>query len=382
MKLQEFQARKILVRHGVPVPNGEVASTAKEARFIAEALRGPVVVKAQVLVGGRGKAGGVKLANNPRDAEQAALEILGMSIKGVTVRQVLVAQAVSIEQELYLGLTVDRRAKSVVVMASAEGGVEIEDVARETPDRIVKAYCHPTLGLSEYQVRELAVAIGLHKDLLRDFATIGQRLYDTMVGADASLIEINPLVVTSGRLMALDAKIVLDDNALYRHKDLELMRDLGEEHPDETEARQEGLSFVKLEGNIGCVVNGAGLAMATMDLVKQQGKEPANFLDIGGGARAESVLAALRIISSDPEIKAVLFNIFGGITRCDEVAAGIVAARNELGLKLPVVVRLQGTNAEQATQILAGADIIAATSMEEATRKVAALTGSGDEHTD
>ncbi len=372
MKIHEYQAREILARYGAPVPQAEVASTPAEARAIAERLGGKVVVKAQVLVGGRGKVGGVKLAADPNEAEQVAGRILGMDLKGITVAKVLVAEAVSIQKELYIGMVIDRSRQAIVAMGSSEGGVEIEEVARTAPEKIVKVYAHPMIGFSDYHARQMGFAMGVDPALMADFTRVFMGLYRAFVAVDASLAEINPLVVSGGKLLAIDSKINLDDNALFRHQDLEAMRDLAEEDPYEVAAREKGLNFVKLDGNIGCVVNGAGLAMATMDVIKLYGGEPANFLDVGGGARAESVSAALQIILSDPKVKAVLFNIFGGITRCDEVAKGIIAARAQLERTVPMVVRLLGTNEEEAHRILAEANLISATTMEEAAQKVVA----------
>jgi succinyl-CoA synthetase beta subunit len=373
MKIHEYQAREILVQQGIPVPDAEVATTPAEARAIAGRIGGRVVIKAQVLVGGRGKAGGVKLAADPAEAQVVASQILGMDLKGITVRKVLVAQAVRFQKELYLGMTIDRATQRVVMMGSSEGGVEIEEVARTAPEKIVKVYLYPTMGLADYQARQMAFGMGIDPTLIRDFVRIVRGMYNAMMAVDASLVEINPLVIVDGRLLAIDSKILLDDNALFCHPGLEALRDLDEEDPYERAAREAGLNFVKLDGNIGCVVNGAGLAMGTMDVVKLYGGEPANFLDIGGGARSESVAAALKIILSDPKVKAVLFNIFGGITRCDEVAKGIIAAQAQLDRKVPMVVRLLGTNEEEAHRILATeSNLISATTMEEAAEKVVA----------
>jgi succinyl-CoA synthetase beta subunit len=372
MKIHEFQARDILAEQGIPVPLGEVATTPAEARAIAGRIGGRVVVKAQVLVGGRGKAGGVKLASDPAEAQAVARQILGMDLKGITVRKVMVAKAVNIQKEMYLGMTIDRATQRVVAMGCAEGGVEIEEVARTSPEKIIKIYIHPTLGLADYQTRQMGFDMGLDPTFSRDFMRIMHGMFNAMVAVDASLVEINPLVVVEGKLLAIDSKINLDDNALFRHPELEKMRDLDEEDPYERAAREVGLNFVKLDGNIGCVVNGAGLAMATMDVVKLYGGEPANFLDIGGGARSESVAAALNIILSDPKVKAILFNIFGGITRCDEVAKGIIAASSQLERTVPMVVRLLGTNEEEAHRILAEANLLSATTMEEAAELVVA----------
>ncbi len=370
MKLHEYQSKRIFAQYGVPIPQGDVASTPARARQIASRLSSRVVVKSQVLVGGRGKAGGIRLADDPDEAEEVAGKILGMKIKGLTVKKVLIDEAADIGQEIYLGIVIDRAKRRPVMMASAEGGVEIEEVARATPERIVKATVDPFLGLQPYQGRELAFGIGLPKELVRDFVKIAQGLSEAFVGCDASLAEINPLVVTGeGDLLAVDGKMLIDDNALFRHFELGEMRDADEESPEEQEARRHGLSYVKLDGEIGCMVNGAGLAMATMDVTKLYGGAPANFLDIGGGAQADRVAAALRIILPDPNVKAVLFNIFGGITRCDEVAKGILAALEEVPTSVPMVARLVGTNEEEGRRILADAKMVTAATLAEAAEK-------------
>lgn len=370
MKLQEYRSKEILARHGVPLLAGETATTPAEARAAAERIGGAVVVKAQVLVGGRGKAGGVKLAATPAEAEARAGDILGMDIKGITVQTVLVAPAADIAKEFYLGLILDRAARAITVIASAEGGVEIEETARTNPGAILRLPLHPLLGLQEFETRRIGFFLGIPAGLRRDFATVMRGLYAAFVESDADLAEINPLVVTDdGRLLALDAKITLDDSALPRHPDLEAMRDLNEEEPSEIAAREAGISFIKLDGSIGCMVNGAGLAMTTMDLVKLAGGEPANFLDIGGGAKADRVAAAFRIILDDPNVKAILVNIFGGITRGDEVAHGIVEARSQLHREVPMVVRIVGTNSEEAKPILARANLITADSLDDAAAK-------------
>ena len=376
MKLQEYRSKEILARHGVPIVAGRTASTPEEAREAASEIGGPVVVKAQVLVGGRGKAGGVKLAATPEEAEQRAREIIGLDIKGVTVKTVLVAPAAEIAKEYYLAFILDRATRAVTIIASAEGGVEIEETARTNPDAILRMPLHPLIGLQEHQVRRVAFFLGLPAELRKDFAVLMRGLNDTLFESDADLAEINPLVVTSdGTLVALDAKIVLDESALPRHPDLEAMRDLNEEEPSEVAAREAGISFIKLEGTIGCMVNGAGLAMTTMDLVKLAGGEPANFLDIGGGAKADRVAAAFRIILDDPNVRAILINIFGGITRGDEVAHGIVEARAQLTRDVPMVVRIVGTNAEEARPILAQANLITADSLDDAAAKAVAAAG-------
>lgn len=367
MKLHEYQSKRLFARYGVPIPRGDVAGSPEQARQIAARLGGKVVVKAQVLVGGRGKAGGIRVAGDPDEAERLAEQILGMEIRGLPVEKVLVDQAADIQQEIYLGVVLDRTVGRPVMMASSEGGVEIEEVARATPEKIARVLIDPFLGLQDFQARNLAMAMGLGREHIRNFTKIACGLYDAYGGCDASLAEINPLVVTSdGQLLAVDGKMVLDDNALYRHPDLAEMRDLSEEAPAEREARKYGISYVKLDGEIGCMVNGAGLAMTTMDIIKLAGGSPANFLDIGGGAKAAQVAAALRIILSDPNVKAVLFNIFGGITRCDEVAKGILEAMKEVSTDVPMVARLVGTNEEEGRALLAKADMQTASTLFEA----------------
>lgn len=378
MKLHEYQARELLARYGIPVTGGGVAVTPAEARAIAEQIGGPVVVKAQVHVGGRGKAGGVKLAQTPAEAEQVAGQILGMNIKGLTVEKVLVAEAVSYEREIYLSAILDRGSKRITMIASAEGGVEIEEVAKTNPAAIIKISAHPTMGLLDFQARELAFRIGLRDGKqARQFAQIASALYRAFVENDASLAEINPLVVKAdGSLLALDSKVLLDESALFRHPELAALRDPSAEPEAERRARAADITYIKLDGNIGCMVNGAGLAMATMDVIKLSGGEPANFLDIGGGAGKEKVKAALQIILSDPNVKAVLFNIFGGITRVDEVARGILAALEEVPTDVPMVARLVGTNEEAGRALLAGSKLIpAATLAEGAQKAVAAARG-------
>ncbi len=373
MKLHEYQSKAIFAQYGVPIPHGKVASTADEARQIAAQIGKRVVVKSQVLVGGRGKAGGIKVANDPDEAERFADQILAMKIKGLPVRKVLVDEAINIAQEIYLGVVVDRAAKRATMMGSAAGGMDIEEIARTTPEKIVRVPIDPAYGLLEYQARALAFAIGIPKPLVRDFTAIATGLYRAFVATDASLAEINPLVITAeNKLIAADGKIVLDDNALYRHPDLEQLRDIDEESPEEQRARNAGLSYVKLDGDIGCMVNGAGLAMATMDVIKFYGGEPANFLDIGGGAKADKVKTALEIILSDPNVKCVLFNIFGGITRGDEVARGIVEGLQGVKTRVPMVARIVGTNAEEGRKILADAKMITAETLEEGAQKAVA----------
>jgi succinyl-CoA synthetase beta subunit len=374
MKLHEYQSKQIFSKYGIPIPKGRVAVTAQEAHQIAEELGGRVVIKSQVLVGGRGKAGGIRLANNPHEAEDLATHILAMEIKGLPVRKVLVDEAAQIESEIYLGITNDRAARRPVMMASAAGGVEIEQVARETPEKIVRVHIDPLLGLKDYQARDIALGIDLPREHWKAFGQIARGLWEAYISCDATLAEINPLVITSDRrLLAVDGKMVLDDNALYRHPDLAEMRDLDVEAESEVEARKYGLSFIKLGGNIGCMVNGAGLAMTTMDIIKLFGGEPANFLDIGGGAGADKVAAALRIILSDENVKTVLFNVFGGITRGDEVARGILSALDDIKTNVPMVIRLVGTNAEEGRQILANANMITANTLAEAAQKAVAV---------
>ncbi len=378
MKLHEYQSKTLFSKYGVPIPKGRVAATAAEAKQIAEELGGRVVIKSQVLVGGRGKAGGIRLAKSPEEAEALATQILGMEIKGLPVRKVLVDEAANINSEIYLGITNDRAARKPVMMASSAGGVEIEEVARVTPEKIVRELIDPLLGLRDYQARDIAAGIDLPRAHWRAFSKIARGLWEVYQASDATLAEINPLVVTSeNNLLAVDGKMVLDDNALFRHSDLAEMRDLDVEAPSEIEARKYGLSYIKLDGNIGCMVNGAGLAMTTMDIIKLFGGEPANFLDIGGGAGHEKVAAALRIILSDKNVKAVLFNVFGGITRGDEVARGVLAALDEIQTQVPMVVRLVGTNAEEGRQLLADADMITAETLAEAAQKAVAVVKEG-----
>ena len=377
MKLHEYQSKTIFAKYGIPIPKGRVAATAEEAKQIAEELGGRAVIKAQVLVGGRGKAGGVKVAKNSDEAAEFASQILAMSIKGLRVRKVLVDEAAGIAHEIYFSITNDRAAKKPVMIASAAGGVDIEEVAATTPEKIIKVHVDPLLGLRDYQARDIAASIDLPRELWRDFSKIATSLWNVYRENDAELAEINPLVITKdNKLVALDGKMLIDDNSLFRHTDLAEIRDIDEEAPAETDARRHGLSFIKLDGNIGCMVNGAGLAMTSMDIVKLFGGEPANFLDIGGGAGADKVAAAMRIILSDPNVKAVLFNIFGGITRCDEVARGILVAMDQVKPKVPMVVRLVGTYAEEGRKLLENANMITAETLADAAKKaVAAAKG-------
>lgn len=384
MNLHEYQAKRLFAEHGVPIPAGDVATTPAEAREIAREYGGKVVVKSQVLIGGRGKAGGIKLANNPDEAEQRASEILGMDIKGFKVGKVLIDQQApgGIKQEIYLAVLIDRAARKPMVMASAEGGMDIEEVNEKSPEKIFKVHVEPALGVRGYQSTYLAASMELPRELWREFHKIVTGLYNCFQANDASLTEINPLVITGdGHLMALDGKMSIDDNSLYRHPNLAEMRDVDEETAAEKEARMNGINFIQLEGNIGCMVNGAGLAMATMDVVKKYGEEvgcaPANFLDIGGGAKAEQVATALRLILSDDSVKAVLINIFGGITRGDEVARGIIEALNQVATDVPMIVRLAGTNAAEGMALLADAEMETAVTLSDAAQKAVAAAKGG-----
>ncbi len=379
MNLHEYQARDILRRHGIPVPPGEVASTPAEAKAIAERFGGKVVIKAQVHAGGRGKAGGVKLAKTVAEAETHAKGILGMTIKGLTVHKVLVAPAADIASESYVGIIVDRASQRPVLMVSAAGGIDIEEVAAKTPEKIHRLAVDPRFGLLPHQA--LGLGFALYRDVAqaRAAADIMQKLYTAVYAVGASLAEVNPLVTTpDGRVQALDAKIVIDDNELDRRPDIAALRDPTADAPAEVLAREAGLTFIKLEGTVGCCVNGAGLAMATMDLVKYYGGEPANFLDIGGSSNPQKVVAALRIITGDPNVKAILFNIFGGITRGDDVANGIVQATRQFPLKVPMVIRLTGTNEREGIDILKKAGFAALADMDDAVKEaVAASKGVG-----
>jgi len=366
MKIHEYQAKEIFGKYGLPIPKGEVVSNPADAREVAVRYQKPVMVKSQVHVGGRGKAGGIKYCAEPDDAFEAAQTILGMDIKGLIVKKVLVTEAVDIKHEAYVGVIVDRSTKKNVIMVSPAGGIDIEQVAAETPEKIMKLAVDPLLGLKQYEALQLGRFIYPDIKIARKAASIIRKLYNSFVHSDASLAEINPLVLDNDdNLIALDAKINLDDNGLFKHPDFESLRDLDAEDPDEIEAKRNDLSFVKLNGNIGCCVNGAGLAMATMDLVKHFGGEPANFLDIGGSSSPEKVIAALRIILKDPDVGVILFNIFGGITRCDDVANGIVEALEKLQPRVPIVVRLTGTNEDKAKVILEKLQLPATNSMDE-----------------
>ncbi|HEY0158150.1 MAG TPA: ADP-forming succinate--CoA ligase subunit beta [Thermoanaerobaculia bacterium] len=382
MKVHEYQAKEIVRRYGVPTPRGIVVDSPEQARQAATDLGGRVVVKAQIHAGGRGKGGGVKLAKDPDDAVALASQIIGMNLvthqtgpQGQVVRKVLIEEALNIDKELYLGITLDRRSGMNVIMASAQGGMDIEEVAAHDPNAIHREPVDSVLGVQPFQARQVAYALGLTGQAYKECVDFVQKLFRAYIETDASLVEVNPLLVTKeGRVLALDAKMTFDDNAMFRHKDFAEMRDLHEEDPLEVEASKFGLNYIKLDGSVGCMVNGAGLAMATMDIVKLAGGEPANFLDVGGGASAEQVKNAFRIILSDKNVKAILINIFGGIMRGDRIAEGVVSASREVGLPVPVVVRLEGTNVELGKQILAesGLPLITADGMWDAAQKVVA----------
>ena len=386
MKIHEYQAKAILARYGVTTPRGEVVFTKEEAREAAQRLKWQVaVVKAQIHAGGRGKGGGVKLARSSDEAAEYASQIVGMTLltpqtgpQGRVVRRLLIEEGLDIKRELYLGLLVDRESGKPVFMASSAGGMDIEEVARENPSAIIRETIHPAVGLQPYQARKIAFALGLPGELIPVATPFFQALYRAFVDTDASLLEINPCVLTGdGRLVALDAKMTFDDNALFKHKDLRELRDLDEEDPLEVEASKYGLNYIKLDGNVACMVNGAGLAMATMDIIKYAGGSPANFLDVGGGASADQVKNAFRILLSDPAVKAVFINIFGGILRCDVLATGVVAAAKDLQVKIPVVVRMEGTNVERGQQIIreSGLNFTIADGMKDGAQKVVALAG-------
>ncbi len=387
MKIHEYQAKEILQRYGVPVPGGRVANSAQQAHQIAKSLSGDggqaVVVKAQIHAGGRGKGGGVKVCHSAEEARDRADEMLGMMLKthqtgpeGQEVRRVLIEEGVDIEKELYAGFVLDRETQRITFMFSSEGGMEIEEVAAATPEKIFKIAIDPLTGLQAYQMREASFAIGLKPELINKAVKLGIRLYEAFIGSDASILEINPLIITKqGDLLALDAKMNFDDNALFRHADIVELRDLDEEDPKEVKAKEHDLSYIALDGNIGCLVNGAGLAMATMDIIKHVGGEPANFLDVGGSANVETVTAAFKIILEDPKVEAILVNIFGGIMKCDVIAEGVIGAARSVGLSVPLVVRLQGTNVEKGRKMLeeSGLDLVAAHDLGEAAKKVVEL---------
>jgi len=386
MKIHEYQAKAILARYGVTTPRGEVAFTKEEAREGAARLKSPiVVVKAQIHAGGRGKAGGVKLAHSPDEAAEIASHMLGMNLvtlqtgpAGRIVKRLLIEEGLDIKRELYLSLLVDRGSGKVILMGSAAGGMEIEEVAKDHPESILQETINPVVGLQPYQARKIAFGLGLPGEVATHAVPFLQALYRAFMDTDASMLEINPVVVTGdGRLVALDAKMTLDDNGLFRHQDLRGVRDLDEEDPLEVEASKYGLNYIKLDGSVACMVNGAGLAMATMDIIKYAGGSPANFLDVGGGASADQVKNAFRILMSDPSVRAVFINIFGGILRCDVLATGVVAAAKDLHLKVPVVVRMEGTNVELGQQILRESKLnfTIANGMKDGAQKVVQLAG-------
>ena len=386
MKIHEYQAKAILAQHGVPVPRGEETSDPGDAPAIAKRLgTSVVVVKAQIHAGGRGKGGGVKLAKSPEEAERIARDMLGMTLvthqtgpEGRVVSRLLIEEGLQMTRELYLSLVLDRAAGKPVMMASAAGGMDIEEVAAATPEKIARVYIEPGVGIVPFEARQIGLAIGLDGPQVNKFVKLATALYEAFVATDASLVEINPLVVTAaGELLALDAKMNFDDNALYRHPDIKDLRDLGEEDPLEIEASKFSLNYIHLDGNIGCMVNGAGLAMATMDIIKLAGGEPANFLDVGGGANAEQIRNAFKILMSDKNVKAVLINIFGGILRCDVLAQGVIAAVKELGVPVPIVIRMEGTNVDEGKRLLkeSGMNFTTADSMGEAATKVVQLAG-------
>ncbi len=381
MKIHEYQAKELLSRYGVPIQRGAVAFSPQDVEAIVADLKADAyVLKAQIHAGGRGKGGGIKLVNSEKDAVRQAKEMFGMTLvtpqtgkEGRIVRRLLVTEAADLERELYVGITLDRSNNRLVLMASTEGGVEIETVAAETPEKIIHEIIDPSLGLQAYQARRVAFALGLSGDLFKQGTRFFFSLYKAFTELDCSLAEINPLVITStGTLLALDVKLNIDDNALFRHPDIQTMRDVEEEDPLEVEATKHSLNYIKLDGTVGCMVNGAGLAMATMDIIKLAGEEPANFLDVGGGASAETVENGFRIILSDQNVKTILINIFGGIVRCDRVARGVIEAANRLEVSIPVVVRLAGTNAAEASTLLAESDLdfLVANDLTEAAHKV------------
>ena len=385
MKIHEYQAKAILAAYGVPVPRGEVAFSAAEARDIALRLTPVVVVKAQIHAGGRGKGGGVRVVRSPEEAEKVARDMLGMTLvthqtgpDGRVVGRVLIEEGLQMMRELYLSVVLDRSVGKPVMMASAAGGMDIEEVAARTPEKIVKILVEPGVGIVPFEARQLGFGIGLDGPQVNKFVKVAAAIYASFIATDASLLEINPLVVTAtGELIALDAKMNFDDNALYRHPDIKDLRDLGEEDPLEIEASKFSLNYIHLDGNIGCMVNGAGLAMATMDIIKLAGGEPANFLDVGGGANAEQIRNAFKILMSDRNVKAVLINIFGGILRCDVLAQGVIAAVKELGVPVPIVIRMEGTNVEEGKRLLKESrmNFTTADGMDEAATKVVQLAG-------
>ncbi len=375
MKIHEYQAKRIFARYGILLPYGKICDTPEEARKITKKIKKPVVIKAQVQVGGRGKAGGIKLAKNPDEAKELAKYILSMKIKGIQVKKVMVTEAIDIKEEFYIGVVIDRAEKKIALITSEAGGVEIEEVARETPEKVHKARVDPLIGLRSYQIQKLVAPLFKDKELQRETGWIIRKVYQAFIENDCSLAEINPLVLTrDGKLLACDTKINIDDNALF-HEKLANLRDPNAEDPLELEARQSDLSYVGLDGNVACIVNGAGLAMTTMDIIKLYGGEPANFLDVGGSSSPEKVVNAMRIILTNKNVRAILINIFGGITRCDDIAAGIIEAMNKMEVPYPIVVRLTGTNKEKAREMLADTDLTFASSFAEGVKKAVEFAG-------
>lgn len=378
MKIHEYQAKEIFARYNIPVPREKLATNPEQALQASEEIGLPVVIKAQVQVGGRGKAGGIKLAKTPQEVRELSQEILSMEIKGIKVKKVLISEAVDIFQEVYLGITIDRRINSPVLMASEAGGVEIEEVAKKTPEKIIKESINPLIGLGAYQARRVGFRIFKDPKPVFQFTGIAKNLSSIFFDLDSSLVEINPLVITKdGRLLALDAKILFDDSGLYRHPDIENLRDLTEEERKEYEAKKLGLSYIKLTGGVGCIVNGAGLAMATMDLIKRYGGEPANFLDVGGSSSPEKMINAIKILLSDKHVRSIFINIFGGITRCDDVAQGLLEASKSIGIHLPAVIRLTGTNEDKAKEMLKGSNFIPVDTMAQGAKKAIELAEKG-----
>lgn len=375
MKIHEHQAKEVLARYGIPVTNEILCHTVQQVQQAANQLGYPNVIKAQVLTGGRGKAGGVRLVRTAEEATNAATKILGMDIKGYIVEKVLVAQGVSFTSEIYAGITIDRNTKSAVLMVSREGGVEIEEVARENPDAILKFTIDPDLGMAPFVARKIAYSVFDDQKLANQAVDLFQKLYQVFVETDASLVEINPLVITSdGNLLALDGKMTFDDNALYRQPTIHALNEPTEDEKKEIDAKEKGLSYIRLNGSIGCMVNGAGLAMATMDMIKLYGGEPANFLDIGGSSNPQKVIDAMNLILSDKEVKVIMINIFGGITRCDDVAKGLIAALDQIKIKIPIVIRLSGTNSKEGLAILNKASLPTVETMSEAAQKAIGLS--------
>lgn len=372
MKVHEYQGKELFKEFGIPVQRGLLAFTPEEAENIARKIEGEVVVKAQVHAGGRGKAGGVKLVGTPKEAYSAANKILGMDIKGITVRKLLIEESVDIDKEYYVGLTIDRSSKKIVFMVSREGGIEIEEVAANTPEKIIKVFIDPVIGLKSFQIKELSQALFDGTEKQKAVALIFGKLYKLFIEKDCSLAEINPLVLTKdGEIVAIDSKVIFDNNAITKHPELHEMIDLDEEDVDELEAREHGLSFIKLNGKIGCIVNGAGLAMATMDIIKLFGGEPANFLDVGGSSSPDKITKAFELILKNKKVKAVLINIFGGITRCDDIAEGLILAKKNMNINVPVIIRLTGNNIDKAKTMLDSAGLSIYQNLEDAVKAIA-----------